>query len=273
MKLENAYLRVSVETGNQFEEAVKIPGVELLYLDAGFFAKEDLRGLVRACHKGSGGIGKLCGLRLPRIWRTEAEEFFQKREEEIRGAGFDCFLSPNIEGTLWLKEAGLTGDGSNVILDHSIYRLNSATESALAEILGMDCYSETCSLEMSGRELLRDEASRKRELCVYGRVPMMVTAQCIRKTSLRCDRRMCAMTLRDRTGAMLPVKNCCTFCYNTIYNSVPSVITDLAEEIRDIGPDSIRYEFTTENAEEMKKILRGEMPKNYTRGHFHKEVL
>ena len=273
MKLENAYLRVSVETGNQFEEAVKTPGVELIYLDAGFFAKEDLRGLVRACHKGSGGIGKLCGLRLPRIWRTEAEEFFQNRKEEIRAAGFDCFLSPNIEGALFLREAELSEDGSNVVLDHSIYRMNSATENALERILGMDRYSETFSLEMSSRELLQDKTSRKREFCVYGRVPMMVTAQCIRKTSLRCDRRMCTMILRDRTGAMLPVKNCCTFCYNTIYNSVPSVITDLAEEIRDIGPDSVRYEFTTENAEEMKKVLRGEMPKNYTRGHFHKEVL
>ena len=112
-----------------------------------------------------------------------------------------------------------------------------------------------------------------KELVVYGRVPMMVTAQCIRRTSLRCDKRMCTMKLKDRTGAFLPVKNNCTFCYNTIYNSVPTVLYDWTDEIFKIGPASVRYEFTVETGEELKNVIRGMVPKSFTRGHFRKGVM
>lgn len=274
MNLENATVRVSVETKEQFEAACACPGIELIYVDAGFFAKEDPAALCQKARKGTGGIGKLCGLRLPKVWREEAETYFAGQKEKIREAGFDCFLAPSLEGALWLLEEGFTESGENVILDHSVYSFNSRTDGSLSLLSGLPKARGTFSLEMSFPEMKTQESGPfGKELVVYGRVPMMVTAQCIRRTSLRCDKRMCTMKLKDRTGAFLPVKNNCTFCYNTIYNSVPTVLYDWTDEIFKIGPASVRYEFTVETGEELKNVIRGMVPKSFTRGHFRKGVM
>ena len=277
MRLDHADFRVSVETEEQLSACLSVPGVELIYVDAGFFAKADLPFLVKRVHKGCGGIGKLCGLRLPKVWRKEAEAFFAERKDEIREASFDCFLAPSPEGALWLLEEGLSENGENLILDHSFYSFNPLTDEEISRLLGIDGFTVTWPLEMSSQEMknMSRESSGKirRELVIYGRVPMMISAQCFRRTELRCDRRMCTMKLKDRTGAYLPVKNNCTFCYNTVYNSVPTILPGAETESGEIQVDFRRMEFTTESGMEVKSILSGEMSKAFTRGHFHKGVL
>ena len=119
------------------------------------------------------------------------------------------------------------------------------------------------------------DGCRQNELVVYGRIPMMVSAQCIRRTIKGCDRHMCLMKLEDRTGAFLPVKNNCTFCYNTILNARPLVLYDLEKELAGLGVQSLRYEFTTENAREVKEIMAGKRifhENEFTRGHFRRGV-
>lgn len=275
MKLDGASVRVSVETKEQLEAVIGTPGIDLIYLDAGFFAAEDFGDLVKKIQKGCGGIRKLAGLRLPKVFRTEAEAFFRERKEEIRNAGFDAFLVPSLEGALWLTEEGFTESGENIILDHSVYTMNAVTDGEIRRLTGFSEIHGTYSLEMSFPEIrdLGKAEDAVRELVIYGRVPMMISAQCIRRTALRCDKRMCTMSLRDRTGAFLPVKNNCPFCYNTIYNAVPTVIFDEKDEIEKINPSAVRYEFTVEKEKEVKNILSGIMPKNFTRGHFHKGVM
>lgn len=119
------------------------------------------------------------------------------------------------------------------------------------------------------------DGCRQNEVVVYGRIPMMVSAQCIRRTIKGCDRHMCLMKLEDRTGAFLPVKNNCTFCYNTILNARPLVLYDLEKELAGLGVQSLRYEFTTENAREVKEIMAGKRifhENEFTRGHFRRGV-
>lgn len=275
MNLKNAYLRVSVETDRQLSACCRIPAAELIYIDSGFFPPENWKELVKAIHKGTGGIGKAAGIRFPHIFRTEAETFFEKNIGNLIDAGFDCYLVRNIETALWLREKLPDMKGDSIVFDHTVYSFNSLTYDMLSEITGYQDFTGTYSPELSEREIrsLTKAPGIRMELPVYGRVPMMVTAQCIRRTSLRCDRRMCVMKLRDRTGAYLPVKNCCTFCYNTVYNSVPVCLFDLKEEIGETAPDFIRYEFTTETAQELERILSGEAPAGFTRGHFRKSVL
>ena len=166
------------------------------------------------------------------------------------------------------------------------------------EAEGMGCPElwETLPLELNCRELkalLQGEGTgpraqsgesephaladgcRQNELVVYGRIPMMVSAQCIRRTIKGCDRHKCLMKLEDRTGAFLPVKNNCTFCYNTILNARPLVLYDLEKELAGLGVQSLRYEFTTENAREVKEIMAGKRifhENEFTRGHFRRGV-
>ena len=58
------------------------------------------------------------------------------------------------------------------------------------------------------------------ELVIYGYYPIMVTAQCPISTAEGCSHTPKLTALKDRTGALLPVKNRCAFCQNTI--SIPS---------------------------------------------------
>lgn len=139
-------------------------------------------------------------------------------------------------------------------------------------------FRETLPLELNRRELAalcRADGHTPHELVVYGCAPMMVSAQCVRKTAKACDRKRCIMYLRDRKGMQLPVKNNCTFCYNTILNAQPTVLLDLPDELSTVGADCLRLEFTTESGTEVKEILSGRrIFKNneFTRGHFHRGV-
>ncbi|MDO4488676.1 MAG: hypothetical protein Q4B67_06280 [Eubacteriales bacterium] len=261
-------MRASAVTHEQFDALIAIPAVEAIYLDACFFMPEEYKELCDRAHKGKGGIGKLIVLKLPNVWREKAEAFFERYRETVLNAGFDGFMAGSIEGVLWLSEAGAQGD---IILDHTIYNFNSLTDEELSEVTGLTEYETTYSVELNNKELNRDEAAR--ELIVYGRTPLMYSAQCIRRTALRCDKREQVMYLKDRTGAVMPVRNACRFCYNIIYNSVPTVIYDLEDEILAVNPSSVRYEFTTENEKEIKNILSGAVPKAFTRGHFHRGAL
>lgn len=274
MNLKNAYLRVSVETKEQLFCCCKTPGVDLIYIDSGYFPPGTWKETVKMIHKGSGGIGKKAGLRFPHIFRTEAENFFSANKGILLDAGFDLFLVRNMETALWIKEELPELPSESLVFDHTVYSFNSQTDEVISEITGFGSFTGTYSTELSDKEIksVKKLPEIKKELVVYGRVPMMVTAQCIRKTSLRCDRRMCEMKLKDRTGAFMPVKNCCTFCYNTVLNSVPTFLSDLAEDIDEIAPDFIRYEFSVEKEQEVRNILSGKIPANYTRGHFRKSV-
>ena len=265
--LKNAYLRCSCETYEQLEALVKTPSVELIYVDAAFFDADSFRETVAAIHRGKGGIGKKAVLRFPHVFRTDGRKYFDGIKEKISAAGFDGFLLRSIEEVLWLKGSGIEGP---VILDHTVYNFNSYTDDEIRLLTGLEDFESAYSPELNSREIKAQ--GEKRELVVYGRAPLMVSAQCIRRTSLRCDKRESVMYLKDRTGAMMPVKNVCRFCYNEILNAVPTCIFDLEDEITKIAPSSVRYEFTTENADEVSGILGGKMPGNFTRGHFHRGV-
>ncbi|MCI5792607.1 MAG: hypothetical protein MR011_04975 [Lachnospiraceae bacterium] len=203
------------------------------------------------------------------------------------------------------KEASKEASSVSYMLDYSIYMFN---KEAFSEIMTMleasDCAAEfsgiTLPLELNLRELKRLNADIKNqiaknavfednaaaeeaasaecristELTIYGRVPMMVSSQCVKKTAAGCDKKPATLTLKDRTGALMPVKNCCRFCFGTVYNSVPSVLYDMTKEVEEINADSLRYEFTTETGREVVAVLNGEKPENgaFTRGHFKKSV-
>ena len=68
------------------------------------------------------------------------------------------------------------------------------------------------------------------ELIVYGYLPMMVSAQCVKKTMEGCTGRPEVLYLRDRKGKAFPVKNQCRFCFNTIYNESPLSLLGLSGE-------------------------------------------
>lgn len=106
------------------------------------------------------------------------------------------------------------------------------------------------------------------ELMVYGHLPMMVSANCIQRTSARCDHGNRILQLRDRMGKDLPVRCYCTYCYNQIFNAEPLVLYDLPDEVRALQPQCLRYDFSVEPAAVVRQVLDGAVPRSMTRGHF-----
>ena len=106
------------------------------------------------------------------------------------------------------------------------------------------------------------------ELMIYGHLPMMVSANCIQRTSTRCDHGNRILQLRDRMGKDMPVRCYCTYCYNQIFNAEPLVLYDLPDEVRALQPQCLRYDFSVEPAAVVRQVLEGAVPRSMTRGHF-----
>ena len=106
------------------------------------------------------------------------------------------------------------------------------------------------------------------ELMIYGHLPMMVSANCIQRTSARCDHGNRILQLRDRMGKDMPVRCYCTYCYNQIFNAEPLVLYDLPDEVRALQPQCLRYDFSVEPVAVVRQVLEGAVPRSMTRGHF-----
>lgn len=117
-------------------------------------------------------------------------------------------------------------------------------------------------------------------MIVYGRIPMMVTANCLYKTAGRCMGKTGGgqagetVLLVDRYQAAFPVMINCRHCYNVIYNSVPYSLHRKNRELSGIDVSAWRYDFTTETKMQVDTVLSGHgFPfSEYTTGHFKRGV-
>ena len=115
------------------------------------------------------------------------------------------------------------------------------------------------------------------ELIVYGRLPLMVSDQCIISHSEgKCS---CAnpVSLYDRMGSVFPVVR--EFDHrNVIYNSKKLFMADKADDIFAAGLWGERLMFTTETARECIEVIKsykglGEYrPNDLTRGLYYRGV-
>lgn len=149
--------------------------------------------------------------------------------------------------------------------DYTVYGYNQEAIQALAS-LGAD--GLTYPIELTYNECRKLKSELPFELMVYGHLPMMVSANCIQRTSARCDHGNRILQLRDRMGKDMPVRCYCTYCYNQIFNAEPLVLYDLPDEVRALQPQCLRYDFSVEPAAVVRQVLDGAVPRSMTRGHF-----
>lgn len=267
---------VSVETWEQLQAAVNREDVDRIYLGITLFWGDSFGEKVRYAAEVVKSSGKECGLALPYIQR---EGILESREQEIRNlAGcLDAFLIRNLESFGYLKRLGLL---SKAVCDYSLYTFNDQAKEFLESygVLGT-----TIPLELNGGEIRRRNNERS-EWIVYGYYPMMISAQCLRKTFGSCDKKSGSVELTDRLGQHFLTKCECSFCYNIIYNSIPTGLLSEAEKIRTSGAGAVRMNFTAEGKDETERMLElfldvykknkyvpGNVPA-FTKGHFKRGV-
>ena len=98
-----------------------------------------------------------------------------------------------------------------------------------------------------------------REQLIYGRTPLMLSAQCLFKTGGRCLKAAGSPAtafpayapLVDRTGAEHFCQARCRHCISVLYNAIPLYLAD-----QPLYGDRLRLHFTTESREEAETVLR-----------------
>lgn len=273
-------LHVSLEEQGGLETVLSFREVSAISIDAAGFPAESWKQAVSRCHE----KGKKCLLLLPHIYRAEAKRYFDAHLRELSGAGFDgAVIRAWEEAELiarWRREGVFAPEIT--VFDHGLYSFNHLSEEWMKQMLPGETIRFTAPLELNSREL-EEKGIRGGELMVYGNIPMMVTAQCLKKTLESCTGKPELLWMKDRKGKEFPVKNHCRFCYNTIYNSSPLSLLADRGLIERLGPSVLRLSFTTEQPERIREVLKafseefasgekkGKMPElsgEFTRGHF-----
>lgn len=262
-----------VETGRPWNQpSAKSAHEFAVYLASEEFGPETWKTLVDACHK----KGIRCYLMLPRIFGKEAEQYFLKNKKLLEGACFDAL------GVASMEEPGFFRRLFPKLpqyFDHGMYVFNHLAAHAMEE-MGADRL--TVPVELNRREIA--DAGIRGEMIIYGYLPMMVSAQCIRRTTEGCTKKPEILYLKDRKGVEFPVVNQCRFCYNTVYNASPLSLSGLRREIKELAPEAVRMNFTVESLGETKDIIgsfykeyilgedAGAAVKEFTRGHFKRGI-
>lgn len=142
------------------------------------------------------------------------------------------------------------------------------------------------SVELSKKEL-KDVFSKSNMplgMLIYGNIELMISEYCVigamHNDKHHCDKACgkSSYVLKDRKNENFKIATDC-FCRSYIYNSVPLNLISNIEEIKNIGVENYRLDFTFENREETVKILKcyenrkwEQSLSGFTRGHFKRGV-
>ena len=167
------------------------------------------------------------------------------------------------------RELGFTLRG-----DYGLGVFNGQT---LKELKRLGFRSATLSFELKLAQIRDLSKGLDSELVVYGRLPLMITENCIIHN--HSGRHTCANVnlLTDRKGERFPVVKA-PGCRNEILNSKKLFLADKAGDWQRLGLWAGRLMFTTENARECVQVLerylgRGSyQPNDYTRGLYYRGV-
>ena len=203
-------------------------------------------------------------LMLPTIFRADSSDYFVTIAKELDNVSFEGFVVKNYE-ELYLTENLFTG--KKVILDHNMYTFNDVSKSAFFE---HGVSGDTVPLELNSREIMHRNNIGS-QMIVYGYYPLMTTANCVHKNTKGCDKKQKLIYLKDRYNKSFAVCNNCKECYNTIYNSLPTMLIKNISKLKEAGIRSFRYSFTIETPKQIKAVMDDKVAE-YTNGHYKRGV-
>ena len=166
----------------------------------------------------------------------------------LRALGVSDALVGNLGHLLPVRESGL-----NVRGDFGLNLYNSVATNAVKEL---ELRSATLSFEMTLPQIRDVSKAVPCEILAYGRLPLMVTENCIiqGKTG-SCTCHLTGTKLIDKTGAEFPVIKDGNSCRSVLLNGKKLNLLDRQEDLSHLGLWAIRLYFTTENPREVDQVL------------------
>ena len=265
---------------NPVAEAVKIEDLDAgwikrIYLEDAVYYEEKYERLSN-CVAEARRRGIEIYFSMARIFRKQAETLYKQSYSDLDKI-FDGAQVRNLESYYFLREKGYK---KPIVLESNVYQWNKETK-AFWKAYGVE--RAAAPVELNFQELRR-LGIHSMELVVYGYLPVMVSAGCVKKNTSGCSSQKGMTWLTDRYQKKFVVKNECIYCYNVIYNADPVMLPDQKQKIEELHPCALRLAFSSEKADTVKEILRMyedvfrrnknvSMPeKGYTRGHFKRGV-
>ena len=254
----------SCMTRAQLDTLISYECFDVFYLDFDMYDRKTLIQQFADDVKCLTKRNKIVYLMLPTIFRADSSDYFVSIAKELDKVSFEGFVVKNYE-ELYLTENLFTG--KKVILDHNMYTFNDVSKSAFFE---HGVSGDTVPLELNSKEIMHRNNIGS-QMIVYGYYPLMTTANCVHKNTKGCDKKQKLIYLKDRYNKSFAVCNNCKECYNTIYNSLPTMLTKNISKLKEAGIRSFRYSFTIETPKQIKAVMDDKVAE-YTNGHYKRGV-
>lgn len=272
---------VSVMTGDQLETVLNYVNsmhtnrIRTIYLDFLIAAQGRYRidaGQLSACIRFVKDAGLTCRINLPPVLREGDRKLLEQKEiyEALKQA--DGFLVHTLDELGFVQRVF---PDKYLVSDDTFYAYNRRSQRFLRE---HGISQLTLPAELNARELQTLDTCGS-ELVVYGHQAFMHSAQCVLKNTAGCTAQPVVLWMKDRKQSLLPVRNRCVTCCNTVYNALPLDLGGCENEIRALSPKSLRLSFTIESGEETRAVLERfagdglqQGDTGGTRGHFRRGV-
>ena len=257
---------VSLSQGCQLTEGLMELGPSVVYLPVERIGDFDL-----SPHLERGGV--FCAA-LPRICKDSELPELGAMLDMARKKGCTAVAVQNLGQLTLARKSGLSVRGD--------FGLNVFNSRSLRELKDWGLSSATVSFELRHQQIRDLVKPLPCEAIVYGRLPLMITENCLVSNALSCKaknlRGPCrgGHELRDRRGERFPVLSAFG-CRSEIQNSKILFLAG-QPEYRQCGLTWGRLRFTTEPPERCAAVFRcyldggGEEPENFTRGLLYRGV-
>ena len=208
---------------------------------------------------------------LPRVLWDREVSGVERSVKQLKEAGLEWALVTNLGGIDLARRLGLRMRG-----DFGLEVYNSQCAGMYRE-LGLE--SVTLSFEQKLSRVREQQKPVASELLVYGRLPLMITENCIYQARDGKCKEGCKakQAIIDRRRARFPVLRAYG-CRNEIFNSLPLWLGDKTDELGRCGVWGLRLSFVDEEPRECVDILDAYLgqstyvPKEYTRGLYFRDV-
>ena len=254
---------VSLRTASQLSWELVNLAPAMIYLPADEAAANPEK--VELCQKA--GIPLVAAL--PRVCWDRELPALDRDLEKLRQMGVTEVLAGALGMARHAADLGFKVRG-----DYGLGLYNSQT---MKELKRLGLISATASFEMKLPQVRDLSKGLDVELIGYGRLPLMITENCIIHN--HDGQHTCANVnlLTDRKGERFPVVKAYG-CRNEILNAKKLFLADKLDDLKRLGLWAVRLQFTTENALECVQVLerylgRGHyQPNDYTRGLYYRGV-
>ena len=256
-------LTVSLREAGQLSTELLNLRPALIYLPMA--SEKELAPAVERCRR----MGIPTAVQLPRICLDGELATLERELIALRGLGVEEALVGNLG--LARRASGL---GFRLRGDFGLGVYNSQT---LKELRRLKFLSAAASFELKLAQLRDLSKAVPLEFIAYGRLPLMITENCIIYN--HSGRHTCGNVnlLTDRKGVRFPVVKAWG-CRNEILNAQKLFLADKSADWTRLGLWGARLMFTTESAPECARVLerymgRGDyQPNEYTRGLYYRGV-